>query len=348
MTAVGRKPLDGAFAQSEAPDRARGTVAGDDRRRRSAYRLVLSRHLLPRPWNKGRHLGNVYKQREETKAEAEEKREIARIEQVANAAYAADVGSDRAGPTNIPSSSTYTPPASKLARPVAAPSIDSPSSHVKPPAQNKAPPKPTRRHHTSTAEVGILYPGVQRWRGDGRTSLSAAPREEGDGAVKAVHGDVKLEDGMEVDQKRPFHARADDDEGAGHRFKLRKKTAAVGLGELYDPGPKATQAPKWTTVKWRKPGEGPESEAPVDAQATSASPPIKQAPDADTSAPLIGDTTTVATGNGAVAVKQEETDTESDPGPPGAAGHEPPAGLIEKRKRLLLQWSTLRRSVNLV
>ncbi|KZV63364.1 hypothetical protein PENSPDRAFT_678016 [Peniophora sp. CONT] len=345
--------------------------------------------------NKERYVRNIYKQGEKKKKdEAEEKREIARIEQAANAAYAADVGSGRAGPSNVPSSSTSPPPASKPARPVAAPSTGILSSHVKPSAQNKAPPKPTTRNYdnyTSAAELGIIDPDVQRRMEEAERrreeafvgewtvveptpsrAISAAP-VEGDDIVKAEDGaEVKMEDGVEVGQKRPFPATADDDEDAGHRWKLRKKTAAVGLGELYDPGvmklkprvksqpadteapntigsdaagwtgasgenrPNATEAPKWTTMKWRKPGEGPESEAPADAQATSALPPIKQEPGPDTSAPLTGDATTAAAGNGAPAVKQEEIDTKPESDPAGAAavaGHVPPASLFKKRKR---------------
>ncbi|KZV59128.1 hypothetical protein PENSPDRAFT_725165, partial [Peniophora sp. CONT] len=218
---------------------------------------------------------------------------------VVNAAYATGVGSGPSEPYNAPPSSTSPPPVPKPARP------------------NKAPPKPTTRNYdnyTSAAELGIIDPDVQRRMEEAERrreeafvgewtvvesapsrGISAAPREEGEDTMKVEDGDVKLEDGVEIGQKRPFPATADDDEDAGHRWKLRKKTAAVGLGELYDPGVmklkprvkpqpvdaelpntigsdaagwtgaggenrlKATEAPKWTSVKWRKPGEAPEA-----------------------------------------------------------------------------------------
>jgi WW domain-binding protein 4 len=83
-----------------------------------------------------------------------------------------------------------------------------------------------------------------------------------------------------VANKRPLPDPADEEEG---RWKLRKKMATVGLGEIYDPGiisikPKAKveidegvggndrespststaptpAVPKWAPVKWKKAGE---------------------------------------------------------------------------------------------
>lgn len=93
------------------------------------------------------------------------------------------------------------------------------------------------------------------------------------------------ENSQEAAMKRPLPDPADDEEG---RWKLRKKMATVGLGEIYDPGiisikPKAkveinegagnesepqststaptpsdagaTAMPKWAPVKWSKAGE---------------------------------------------------------------------------------------------
>ncbi|KAI0295838.1 hypothetical protein B0F90DRAFT_1811407 [Multifurca ochricompacta] len=88
----------------------------------------------------------------------------------------------------------------------------------------------------------------------------------------------------EASKKRTLPDPADEEEG---RWKLRKKTTSVGLGEIYDPGiisiklktktevkeegatgqvnqsssttsftdAKATSAPKWAPVKWKKAGE---------------------------------------------------------------------------------------------
>lgn len=185
---------------------------------------------------------------------------------------------------------------------------------------------------------------VGEWSIVESTTPSITPREE-------EEGDVKLEEG-ELGQKRPFPV--DDDEDAGHRWKLRKKTTSIGLGELYDPGviklktraksatvdtvegngadgagwvpgageenlngPRATDAPRWTTLKWRKPGEAHEESASAHEEATSAQ---EEAP-SSAEPPVIEEA--------AVAVKQEEVDVKPELIPV----QEPPAGLFKKRKR---------------
>ncbi|KZV60514.1 hypothetical protein PENSPDRAFT_340452 [Peniophora sp. CONT] len=258
---------------------------------------------------------------------------MAGIEQAANAAYVADEHSD------APSSSASPPPA---ARPVVAPSTGVLSSHVKPSAQNKAPPKPTMRNHdnyTSAAELGIVDLDAQRRMEERRKrrpgeafvgewtvvesapsrGLSPAPREEREDAMKIEEGDVNLEDGVEVGQKRPFPATADDDEDAGHRWKLRKKTATVGLGELYDPG----------VMKLKPRVKPPESEASVDEQTASTSPLIKEEAEAEANVPAV----IQGTEDADVSIKKEDVDMKPDTLLAATVGHEPPPGLFKKRKR---------------
>lgn len=79
------------------------------------------------------------------------------------------------------------------------------------------------------------------------------------------------------------------DEEDNRQFKLRKKTLGSGLGEIYDPGiipiklkkpeesatnsldvaedvPKPTDAPKWTKVEWKRPGEKVKHEGEISAE----------------------------------------------------------------------------------
>ena len=94
---------------------------------------------------------NIYKQGEKRKKdEAEEKREMARIEQAASAAYATDVGAGRAGPSSAAASSSTSPAPARKVHPIAAPSTGVLSSHVKPSAANKAPPPPVAKTHNLT------------------------------------------------------------------------------------------------------------------------------------------------------------------------------------------------------
>lgn len=109
----------------------------------------------------------------------------------------------------------------------------------------------------------------------------------GTGEDPTQHGDdaQNHEDNQEAGKKRAVPETAEEDEG---RWKLRKKTTTVGLGEIYDPGiiaikpraktevkeeetastarlpsggapvagdAKATALPKWAPVKWKRAGE---------------------------------------------------------------------------------------------
>jgi WW domain-binding protein 4 len=118
--------------------------------------------------------------------------------------------------------------------------------------------------------------------------VESAPAESPAGTseeTKPEPNTLQTEVSQEATTKRPLPDPADEEEG---RWKLRKKTANVGLGEIYDPGiipikPKAkvesseragndsdppststeptpgdtgaTAKPKWAPVKWKKAGE---------------------------------------------------------------------------------------------
>jgi len=221
-----------------------------------------------------RHKGNVdrfvrglYKEGVKRKKDAdEEKREMIRIEQAANAAFAQDVGAGRAQYKASTSSS---------------------SSAVAPSSQK--PKKSGGISDYSTPEsLGYTDPDIERARAEAerrRTQgvagdwqvIEKAPEEAS--SRTGEHGD-HAHSNEETNKKREVPDPADEDEG---RWKLRKKTAAIGLGEIYDPGviaikPKAkseikqeepvnqdgasmpndtkvTAVPKWAPVRWKKAGE---------------------------------------------------------------------------------------------
>lgn len=220
-----------------------------------------------------RHKGNVdrfvrglYKAGEKQKKDAdEEKREMMRIEQAASAAFAEDVGAGRAQYASPPS---------------AAPRASTSSS--------QKPRTPGGISDYSTPEsLGYTDPDLEHARVEaerrstqgfaGEWQLVATSEE-----TRPEHNTRQTEESQEEAKKRPLLDPADEDEG---RWKLRKKMANVGLGEIYDPGiisikPKAkveidegvagndrapsastpsdtgaTAVPKWAPVKWNKAGE---------------------------------------------------------------------------------------------
>jgi WW domain-binding protein 4 len=133
------------------------------------------------------------------------------------------------------------------------------------------------------------------------------------GEESKQHGDdtQNPEASEETSKKRAVPDPADEDEG---RWKLRKKSTAVGLGEIYDPGviaikPKvkaeetsrittqssagtsvvgdanATALPRWAPVKWKKAGEpaddtnGETSSGPADGDTSPTEQPQQALPD---------------------------------------------------------------------
>ncbi|KAF8520367.1 hypothetical protein BU17DRAFT_46702 [Hysterangium stoloniferum] len=238
--------------------------------------------------NKDRFIRSLYKTGIKRKQDGEEEnREMKRIEAAAEAAYAQDVstGVARAG-----SSSSAQAAVAPKPRPAA--------------------PKPSDPYanYTTAASLGISDPDVDRLvaeadsrRSEGRAGdwVAVVPPppppppssfpQNGD-SNGGGGADIKAEDGTDAGQVRK---RVDDettDEYDLRQFKMRKKTAAVGLGEIYDPGvirikpraeltvkqeseitalkqgghvsksaqplPAATERPEWVTRGWKRAGEG--------------------------------------------------------------------------------------------
>ncbi|KAI0335005.1 hypothetical protein GY45DRAFT_1317474 [Cubamyces sp. BRFM 1775] len=186
-----------------------------------------------------RHKGNVerfvrglYKAGEKRKQDLEEeKREMARVEKAAQAAYAQDVG---AGLVKPGSSSTAVGPSTTSAGPkTAAPKPSDPYANYTTaeflgftdPDEERRKAEAARRQQEGVAGewevVDVVSPSAASEQQEGESdithdaapSTSAAPR---------------------AGEKRPAEQFPDEEDTRG--WKLRRKVANVGLGELYDPG----------------------------------------------------------------------------------------------------------------
>lgn len=184
--------------------------------------------------NKDRFIRGLYKAGVKKKNDSEEeKREMKRVELAAQAAYARDVG---AGLVSGSSSSMAGTPAP----------APSPKPRVPPPKLSDP-----YTNYTTAASLGISDPDVDRLieeanvrKSEGRAGdwVSVVPppppslSQARDASVTSASEGVKLEREEGVGEVRKRVAEEPEDEDDTRRFKMRKKTVAVGLGEIYDPG----------------------------------------------------------------------------------------------------------------
>ncbi|KZT58923.1 hypothetical protein CALCODRAFT_494413 [Calocera cornea HHB12733] len=202
--------------------------------------------------NRDRFIKGLYKQGEkQVKEREEERREIAAIERAANAAYAADVGAGRGSQSALPA------PVASTSKPKAA-----------------APPASTNKwaNYSTAASLGYTDPDVER-------ALLEAQMRQNEGVVgewQVVTPDLatlaanakaaQLAPGEQEAVVQEKRARSQEDDEDGRGYKVRKKTAAVGLGELWDPG----------VIKIKvKPKEQPE-EAKEEAKTEKTEIPVKE------------------------------------------------------------------------
>ncbi|KAF5316912.1 hypothetical protein D9611_003859 [Ephemerocybe angulata] len=173
-----------------------------------------------------RHKGNlerfirgIYKTGEKRKKDLEEeKREMARVELLANAAFAQDVGAGRASAVAGPSSASRRPTADlKSSNPYANYSTAESLGYEDPDAERLAREAEIRRSQGVAGEWEVI---------------STTPTPAPDGAEE---GDVKP-DVASIGDKRPAESTGFADHEDTRSFKLRKKTLGAGLGEVYDPG----------------------------------------------------------------------------------------------------------------
>ncbi|KAI0705093.1 hypothetical protein C8T65DRAFT_653197 [Cerioporus squamosus] len=215
-----------------------------------------------------RHKGNVerfvrglYKAGEKRKADLEEeKREMARIEKAAGAAYAQDVAS---GLTKPGSSSSAGPSSSSAA---AGPKV--------------AAPKPSNPYanYTTAESLGYTDPDLERAKAEAerrRTEgiagewqvvdvIPPAPEEgeEGGQSKHEVEEQKPGEISVRAAEKRPAEGPVDEEDARG--WKLRRKTAGVKPkkqetqeltgGASVAPALGGSEKPKWSARGWNKPG----------------------------------------------------------------------------------------------
>ncbi|ESK96667.1 formin binding [Moniliophthora roreri MCA 2997] len=226
--------------------------------------------------NRDRFIRGLYKEGEKRKKDAEEeKREMVRVERAAQAAFSQDVGAGRARPTLVPSSSSSTAqkPATKPSDPYANYTTAASLGYADPDLERAA---AEAAHHNEQGVAGdwqIVVPSEQ--------PQQTVSEEATHDATKTPSSNANL--------KRPAETPVDQEDT--RYFKLQKKTLGTGLGQIYDPGiialkpkkkepietkeeiqqekrpaeilapklaeepPKATDAPKWTKLQWKRPGE---------------------------------------------------------------------------------------------
>ncbi|KAI0066125.1 hypothetical protein BV25DRAFT_1504467 [Artomyces pyxidatus] len=248
-----------------------------------------------------RHKGNVdrfvrglYKAGEKRKKDAdEERREIARIEQAAQAAFSQDVGAGLAKASS-----------SKAPAPAVA------SSSRKPLPKSKG----GFADYSTAQQLGYTDPDVERalaekaYRQNQGVAgewhfVDTIPKQASQSPAPEANVELaEAEAADEASRKRAAEEPVDEEDGRG--WKLRKKTVSVGLGEIYDPGvvaikvkpkkeepqdeskvpeavtvssggagttSKASTVPKWTAVKWKKAGEAV-TESPTSGTPGTATP----------------------------------------------------------------------------
>lgn len=223
--------------------------------------------------NRERFIRNIYKSSEKKKKDLEEeKRELARVEQAANAAFAQDISAGNARPTTTSSSSASGSTAS-VPKPKTKPS--NPFTDYTTP-ESLGYTDPDTEQAAAEAELRRTQGVVGDWQ---VVTPSPPPHQR---AVEPPD----LGESVQIPSKRESETHSDDD--FDRHSKLRKRTIGTGLGEIYDPGiitikkpkkeepaaaearddgllspaveqegdtAKPTGAPKWVKVQWKKTDE---------------------------------------------------------------------------------------------
>ncbi|KAF7315390.1 hypothetical protein MIND_00053700 [Mycena indigotica] len=215
----------------------------------------LHENGLKHKGNLERYIRGIYKAGEKKKKEdEEERREMVRVEQAAQIAYSQDLGAGRAKSGG----STSQPP------PIAS-------------SSKKPPPKPSNpfANYSTAKSLGYVDP-------DADAAIAAAQGQRlhgivGEWQVVEPQAEAAPTSSTEVGVKRSAEELGEEE---SREFKLRKKTMATGLGQIYDPGalsiklkkredpgaepiaaePDAPERPKWTKTTWTKAGDEKESD----------------------------------------------------------------------------------------
>jgi len=219
--------------------------------------------------NTERFIRSIYKAGEKKKKDdEEERREMARVEQAAQIAFAQDVGAGRAKLSSGPTPSTSAP-------------------------ARKPPPKPSNPYtnYSTAKSLGYDDPDAERLAAEAERRRMQGVAGDWEMVTPASSDATPSGSSSEAGIKRSAEAL---DEEESREFKLRKKTAGTGLGQIYDPGaisiklkkkeepvdsepvqqPLApqdttttdrTDKPKWAKLQWKKMGDTAEqADAPAD------------------------------------------------------------------------------------
>ncbi|KAK1232662.1 hypothetical protein PQX77_003197 [Marasmius sp. AFHP31] len=231
--------------------------------------------------NRDRFIRGLYKEGEKKKKDLEEeKREMARVERAAQAAFSQDVGAGRAQAVSAPvasSSSGPRKPATKPSDPFANYSTAASLGYTDPDAERIAAEQARKQSQGVAGE----------WQVVTNESESSTPTPSAD--AEGTDADAA------VPQKRPAEEPVNPEDT--RHFKLQKRTLGIGLGQIYDPGvitlkpkkkekekeadesgaevpkdtsgesttadnlaptggpQKSSEKPKWTKIQWKRPEE---------------------------------------------------------------------------------------------
>ncbi|KAJ6609863.1 hypothetical protein B0H10DRAFT_1812627 [Mycena sp. CBHHK59/15] len=209
--------------------------------------------------NTERFIRSIYKAGEKKKKDdEEERREMARVEQAAQIAFAQDVGAGRA---KLSGSSSAPPPVPVSAR--------------------NPPPKPSNPYtnYSTAKSLGYDDPDAERLAAEAERRRMQGVAGDWQMVVPSTPSTFDAAPSSDS-LKRP----AEVDEDDSREFKLMKKTMGTGLGQIYDPGtisiklkkkeepteagdlvtpstPSAsdpTDKPKWAKLQWKKSGDDDE------------------------------------------------------------------------------------------
>ncbi|KAJ7497243.1 hypothetical protein FB451DRAFT_1163212 [Mycena latifolia] len=207
--------------------------------------------------NTERFIRSIYKSSEKKKKDdEEERREMARVEQAAQIAFAQDVGAGRAKLSSAPT-----------------PSAAGPS--------RKPPPKPSNPYtnYSTAKSLGYDDPDAERLAAEAERRRMQGVAGDWEMVTPSSSDVAPAPSSGDAGVKRSAEAL---DEEESREFKLRKKMIDSGLGQIYDPGAisiklkkredpvepvqpltaalalpvsDAVDKPKWAKLQWKKMGD---------------------------------------------------------------------------------------------
>ncbi|KAF8306315.1 hypothetical protein DL93DRAFT_225342 [Clavulina sp. PMI_390] len=307
--------------------------------------------------NKERFVRNLYKSSEQKKKDLdEEKRELARVQKMANESYASDVAAGIAKPmtsasTSAPATSTSKAPPPKSTSKYANYSTAESLGFYDEEAKRLADEKALKQNAGVIGEWTVVAPPIPSRSDAGPSndyaSSSSTPPSDGRQATAEAETETSA---------APAAEETDPDDVRGWRLdgpaKKRRKIA-VAMGDIYDPGeikvkrkegeeapkeeapkeeevPVGSLMPSWSATKWMKPGEATasatskaEAEARAKAEAEAAAANEAKEDEAVKAEPE----------STAPSLVKEENTEDTKPAPSSTAPAEPSSGgMFRKRK----------------